>query len=131
MLAMLKRLIAGIRAEPALTAAIAQGLLALIVTRFHLSGAVAAGIESAAGAAAAVLVAVLARPRKVAPLSQLIVAIGTLLAAFSVHWSAGGVSIANAILAGLMLAYTSLRVTPTVTQPHALPEHAAPRPYLP
>jgi hypothetical protein len=130
MLAMLRRLVALIQGEPALAAAIMQGAAALIVTRFHLSGAEAAGIEGAAAAAGAVLVAVLAKPRRVAPLSQLVVAIGTLLAAFGVHASAGGVSITNAVLAALMLAYTSLRVTPTVTlrqaQAHT-PEHAAPR----
>jgi hypothetical protein len=127
MLATLRRLIALIRGEPALFAAIAQGALALAVTRYHLSGAEAAGIESVAAAAGAVVVALMTRPWKVAPLSQLLTAIGTLLAAFGVHASAGWVSIANAVLAALMLAYTSLRVTPTVT----LRTHGQHEAYLP
>jgi uncharacterized membrane protein len=128
MLATLKRLVALLRAEPALLAAIGQGIVALIVTRCHLTGPEAAAIEAAAAALFAAVVAVLTRPLRVAPLTALITAAGTLLAAFGVHGSAGDVSLANAVLAALMLAYTSLRVTPTVTlkaEARHLPEHAA------
>jgi hypothetical protein len=126
----MSKLIALLRGEPALLAGTAQTVLSLILG-FGVSLTVqqTGGIEAAAAAAGALIVAAANHPFRVGALTGFVSAAGTVLIAWKVpHITAGTLSAANALLTNLVLAYVSLRVTPKAATPAGPPPPVSPAP---
>lgn len=110
MSALLKRILALLQADSTGIAVLAQSVVVLVVARYHLSSGQVAAVEAVTVAVLGVLAAAWTRPFHVQAISGLLAAVGTLLAAFSVHVPPGWVGVWNAVLAVVLFLWREHKV---------------------
>jgi hypothetical protein len=100
---MLKKLLWLFEHDATGVAAALQAAIALWVAQYHLTSGQVAALDAVAVAVLALVAAVFTRPFHVQAVSGLIAALGTLMAAFSIHLPPGWVGIASAVWAVIVL----------------------------